>query len=103
MIWPSIGVTALGLYVEKLAGFLLPARLLEREGPRRTAALLPIALLTAIVAVQVVASGHTVQLDARAPGFAVAAVLLIRRANFLVMVIAASATTALVRHLGWMA
>jgi len=102
-MWPAIGTTALGLYLEKLAGFLLPPQALERDAPRRIAALLPIALLAAIVAAQVLASGRTVQLDARVPGFAVAVLLLIRRANFLVMVVSASATTALVRYLGWMA
>lgn len=102
-MWPAIGVTALGLYLEKLAGFLLPARALERDSVRRVAALLPIALLASIVAVQVVASGRAVQLDARLPGIVVAFVLLARRTNFLLMVLAASATTALVRYLGWMA
>lgn len=102
-MWPAIGVTALGLYLEKLAGYLLPARALERDSVRRVAALLPIALLASIVAVQVVASGRAVQLDARLPGIVVAVVLLARRTNFLLMVLAASATTALVRYLGWMA
>ena len=102
-MWPAIGVTALGLYLEKLAGYLLPARALERDSVRRIAALLPIALLASIVAVQVVASGRAVQLDARLPGIVVAVVLLARRTNFLLMVLAASATTALVRYLGWMA
>lgn len=103
MIWPSIGITAAGLYLEKLAGYLLPAHLLERAGVRRVAAVLPVALLASIVAVQVVATGHEVHLDARVPGMAVAILLLARRTNFLIMVIAASATTALVRQLGWMA
>lgn len=102
-MWPAIGVTAVGLYLEKLSGYLLPARVLDGPAARRIAALLPIALLTSIVAAQVLASGRSVHLDARVPGMAVAIVLLMRRTNFLVMVLAASATTALVRYLGWMA
>jgi len=101
-MWSTIGVTAVGLYLEKFAGYLVTARVLERKGTQRVAALLPVALLASIVAVQVVASGRSVQLDARLPGIVVAVVLLARRTNFLIMVLAASTTTALVRHLGWM-
>lgn len=102
-MWGAIGAASIGLHVEKLAGYLLPARLLDRDGVRRVSSLLPLALLAAIVAVQTVASGRSVQVDARLPGIAVAIVLLARRTNFLLMVLGASATTALVRHLGWMA
>ena len=101
-MWGPLGATALGLYLEKLAGYLLPASVLEQASVRRIAALLPIALLAAIVAVQTVGSGRGVALDARIPGLAVAVVLLSRRANFLVTVVGAAATTAIVRHLGWM-
>lgn len=101
-MWPAIGATAAGLYLEKLAGYLLPARVLDGATARRIATLLPIALLTAIIAVQVVASGRSIAVDARVPGIAVAVVLLARRTNFLLMVIAASATTAVVRAVGWM-
>ena len=102
-MWGSLGATALGLYLEKLAGYLLPAPMLEQATVRRVAALLPIALLAAIVAVQTLGRGHGVALDARLPGLGVALLLLSRRANFLVTVLSAAATTALVRHLGWMA
>lgn len=102
-MWPAIAVTAVGLYLEKLAGYLLPARMLEGETSRRVATMLPIALLSAIVVVQGLTGSGAVQLDARVPGLLVAIVLLVRRANFLVMVLAATATTALVRQLGWMA
>ena len=102
-MWPPVLISSVLCYLEKLAGYLLPQRVLDRRSVHHVAALLPVALLTGIVTVQAVGSGQTLVLDARVPGLAVAFVLMARRTNFLVMVVAASATTALVRHVGLMA
>ncbi|CAM5231258.1 AzlD domain-containing protein [Streptomyces hirsutus] len=99
-IWIAIGVTALGCYAVKLAGLLVPAGALERPLVRRLAALLPVALLAALTAQQTFADGRTLVLDARAVGLAAAAVALMLRAPFLVVVGAAVAVTAGVRALG---
>ncbi|MGY0070107.1 AzlD domain-containing protein [Streptomyces sp. QTS137] len=99
-IWIAIGVTALGCYAVKLAGLLVPAGALERPLVRRLAALLPVALLAALTAQQTFADGRTPVLDARAVGLAAAAVALVLRAPFLVVVGAAVAVTAGVRALG---
>jgi len=101
-MWPPILLASLGCYVEKFAGFLLPQRVLDQRIVHHVAALLPVALLAGIVAVQALTSGHDLSLDARVPGMAVAIALMARRTNFLVMVVSASATTALVRALGLM-
>lgn len=103
MMWPSVLVASLLCYVEKLAGYLLPERVLDRRAVHHIAALLPIALLAGIVTVQAITSKHSIVFDARVPGMAVAFVLMARRTNFLVMVVCAAAMTALVRHLGLMA
>jgi hypothetical protein len=65
--------------------------------------LIPVALLAALVAVQVFADGTSLTIDARAAGLAAAVVALILRAPFLVVVIVAAATAALVRVVfpGW--
>lgn len=101
-MWPSVLVASFGCYFEKLAGYLLPERVLDRRIVHHVAALLPVSLLTGIVAVQAVTTKHAIVLDARVPGMAVAVLLMARRTNFLVMVVSAAATTALVRHLAWM-
>jgi hypothetical protein len=67
---------------------------------RRTLELVALPLLAALILVQTVGSGHRIVLDARAPAVGVAAVLAWRRAPFLVVVLAAAATAALVRLLG---
>ncbi|MFF3943086.1 AzlD domain-containing protein [Streptomyces phaeofaciens] len=99
-IWIAIGATALGCYAVKLAGLLVPAGALERPLVRRLSALLPVALLAALTAQQTFADGHTPVLDARAAGLAAAAVALVLRAPFLLVVAAAVVVTAGVRALG---
>ncbi|MFF8909834.1 AzlD domain-containing protein [Streptomyces olivaceoviridis] len=98
--WIAIGVTALGCYAVKLAGLLVPARAVERPYVRRLAALLPVALLAALTAQQTFADGHAPALDARAAGLGAAAVALVLRAPFLLVVAAAVVVTAGVRALG---
>ncbi|MFD5537007.1 AzlD domain-containing protein [Streptomyces sp. NPDC127079] len=92
--WIAIAATAVGCYAVKLAGLLVPAGALERPVVRRLAALLPVALLAALTAQQTFAHGHTLVLDARAAGVGAAAVALLLRAPFLVVVGVAVAVTA---------
>ncbi|MEU7470841.1 AzlD domain-containing protein [Streptomyces sp. NPDC044984] len=99
-IWIAIGVTAVGCYAVKLAGLLVPAGVLERPLVRRLAALLPVALLAALTAQQTFSDGRALAFDARAAGVAAAAVALVLRAPFLVVVGAAVVVTAGVRALG---
>ncbi|MET7384135.1 AzlD domain-containing protein [Streptomyces sp. NPDC005385] len=96
-IWIAIGATAVGCYVVKLVGLLIPAGVLERPLVQRLAALLPVALLAALTAQQTFADGRVLVLDAKAAGLAAAAVALILRAPFLLVVAAAVVVTAGVR------
>nr|BFD82301.1 AzlD domain-containing protein [Streptomyces sp. Xyl84] len=98
--WTAVVVTALGCYAVKLAGLLVPAGALERPLVRRLAALLPVALLAALTAQQTFSDGRVLVLDARAAGLAAAAVALVLRAPFLVIVAAAVVVTAGVRAMG---
>jgi uncharacterized membrane protein len=101
-MWASILIASFGTYVEKLLGYLLPQGILERESVRRMTGLLPVSLLAALVAVQTFASDQKFLIDARVLGLGVAVVALLLRAPFLVVIIAAAASTALIRWLGWM-
>lgn len=100
--WPVLAACA-GAYLLKLAGHLVPARWLEGARVRRITSLLPVALLAALVVVQTAVAGQRLVLDARAAGLAVAAVALLLRAPFVVVVVLAAVTAALLRHLGWAA
>ncbi|MEU3499624.1 AzlD domain-containing protein [Streptomyces hundungensis] len=99
-VWIAIAATALGCYLVKLLGLLVPAGALERPLVKRLSALLPVALLAALTAQQTFSTDHQVLLDARGAGLAAAALALAVRAPFLVIVGAAVLVTAGVRALG---
>ncbi len=96
-LWLAVLVTAAGCYGLKLLGLLAPARLLEHPLAARVSALLPVALLAALAAVQTFASGTQLVLDARVAGVGAAVLAILLRAPFLVVVAVAAATAALVR------
>lgn len=87
----AYGLKALGLVV--IGARTLPVRL------ERCLVLVPAALLAALIARDTFSSGQELVLDARAAGVAVAAVAAWRHAPFVVVVVLASATTALLRQL----
>jgi branched-subunit amino acid transport protein len=96
-MWPAVLVACGGCYILKLAGMSLPERVLADIRVRRIGALLPVALLSALVATQTFTTGQELTLDARAAGLAVAAAAVLLRAPFLVVVVGAAGATALVR------
>ncbi len=75
----------------------MPSKVLERPVVARIADLMPVALLAALVAVQVFADGPRLMLDARAAGLAFAVVALLLRAPFLLVVFGSALTAALLR------
>lgn len=98
-IWIAIGVAAAVNFAFKAAG---PVALAGRTLPRRferLLAVLPAALLTALVITQTFAREEALVLDARAAGLAAAGVALALRADMLVVLLAATATTAGLRAL----
>jgi branched-subunit amino acid transport protein len=66
---------------------------------RRVVDFVPAALLSALVAVQALTSGHHLVIDGRLVGLAVAAVALAFRAPFIVVLLLAGAAGALVHVL----
>jgi hypothetical protein len=96
-MWVAIAVTAVGCYLLKLAGLSVPPRVLERPLVERIADLLPVALLSALIAVQVLGSGTHLVLDARLVGLGAAVVALLLRAPFIVVVLVAAVAAAAVR------
>jgi branched-subunit amino acid transport protein len=95
--WLAIVVAGVGCWALKAAGLSVPPRVLERPLVERVADLIPVALLSALIAVQVFTTGHRLTVDARALGLGVAVVLLLLRAPFLVVVFGAALAAALVR------
>jgi len=96
-VWQIILVASIAVLALKLLGYLVPPSIIEKPTPARVAILLTVALLSALVAVQTLAVGQSIQLDARVPALLVAAVLFALRVPFIVVIIAAAATAALIR------
>jgi len=96
-VWQIILVASIAVLALKLLGYLVPPSIIEKPTPARVANLLTVALLSALVAVQTLAVGQSIQLDARVPALLVAAVLFALRVPFIVVIIAAAATAALIR------
>jgi hypothetical protein len=98
--WTGVLLACLAAFAIKLAGHLAPPRLLERPAVMRAAGLLTAGLLAALVAVQTVTTGGHLQVDARLPALAVATLALWWRAPFIVVVVLAAVTAAVLRALG---
>jgi len=96
-VWLAVIGAGIGCYLLKLAGLAIPARFVEHPIVERIADFIPVALLAALVAVQVFASGQSLVLDARLAGLVAAFVLLLLRAPFLVVVFGAALVAALLR------
>ena len=99
MIWAGLLVASAACYALKLAGLSLPSRWLQDPRIQRTVPLLPVALLAALVATQTFSLGHHLVLDVRAAAIGVAVIAVLLRAPFLVVIVAAAATAALLRLL----
>jgi branched-subunit amino acid transport protein len=95
--WPALIALTVGSYALKALGLVL---LGDRSLPTRAEEmldLLPAALFGALVVVSTFGDGRSLVLDPRVAGLAAAVVAVWRRAGFLVVVLVAAATTALVR------
>jgi len=99
-LWVAVVGAGIGCYLLKLAGLSVPPRVLRQPVVARVADLIPVALLSALVAVQVVAdSDQRLVLDARAAALGAAVVMLLLRAPFLVVVFGSALVAALLRLL----
>lgn len=98
----TIGTSVLA-YAIKFSGTTIPAKVLESPLVRRINALLPVAMLSALVAVQafVISSenNRTIGIDHRAAGLLVAAIALRVKAGFPVVVGSAALVSALIVRL----
>jgi branched-subunit amino acid transport protein len=98
-MWTAVLLGAAGCYLFKLAGLSIPDRVLAGERIRQLAALLPVALLTALIVIQTFTSGPRLVLDPRAAGLLAAGVAVLLRAPFLLVVAVGAATAAVLRAL----
>jgi branched-subunit amino acid transport protein len=97
-LWTAIIVAAVGCYLLKLAGVSLPESILNHAKVQRVAQLLPIAMLSALVVVELFGGGGRYSLDWRTlAGVAAGVIALLLRRGFLVVFLIAISVTALLR------
>jgi len=96
-VWHVVLIASTLSLALKLSGYFVPTGVLEKPVVSRTANLMTVGLLAALVATQVFASGQTIVVDARLPAIIIAAVLFALRVPFVVVVIAAAAIAAAAR------
>jgi branched-subunit amino acid transport protein len=98
-LWIGIIATSVIAFLLKYLGHSVPERWLSHPRVLKINSMIPIALLSALVAVQTFTNEKTLVIDQRLAGLAVAVIALILRAPFAVVVISAAATSAALYHL----
>lgn len=99
-LWLAVIGTSIAAYVLKILGYSVPRRYLSHPRILKINTLIPIALLSALVAVQSFTRDSQIVGDQRLAGVGVAVLALILRAPFPLVVISAAATSAALFHIG---
>ena len=97
MSWTALLALAAAAYGLKALGPVFAGRRELGGELRRVLDIVAVPLLAALIFVQTLDGGQRIVLDARVPALGVAAILVWRRAPFLVVVLAAAGTAALLR------
>lgn len=99
LTWSVVALLAVGVYGQRMVGATAidTERLSERW--QRVLTALPLAIIAAVIALQTVTAERTLTVDARLVGVAVAGFCAWRRLPLLVTVLAAAASTAVIRAL----
>lgn len=98
--WIAVIGTSVLAFVLKYLGHSVPKRWLSNPRILKINSLIPIALLSALVAVQSFTKDSRLIADQRMAGVGVAVVALILRAPFPVVVLSAAGTSAALFHIG---
>lgn len=100
MSWWFIVVLAAGCYAFKVVGLVVIG---DRTLPAvvvRCLALIPAAMISALIVLNTFSDGHDLTVDARAVGVATAIVAAWRRLPFIAVIVIGAGVTALVRAVG---
>ncbi|CAB4927821.1 unannotated protein [freshwater metagenome] len=95
-LWIGVIGTSLIAYALKFAGHSVPEKFLSHPLIKRINLLIPIALLSALVAVQSVTTKSAIVIDHRLAGLGAAILALIFKASFPIVVLSAAITSAAV-------
>ena len=97
--WVSLIGGSVVVFALRYAGHLVPEKYLAHPRVMRINSLIPVALMSALVAIETFTKQGALVLDQRVAGFAVAVVALLLKAPFAVVVVSAAAASAAVFRL----
>lgn len=100
MSWALVIALAVGAYGFKVMGLVVLGGRTLPTVLERCLALIPAAVITALVVKDTLTLGQDVVIDARAAGIAAAAIAAWRKAPLIVVIVLGAVVTALVRKLG---
>ena len=98
-MWIGVIGTSAIAFLLKFIGHSVPEKYLTNPRMLRINTLIPIVLLSALVAVQTIADKSKLVIDQRLAGVTVALLALLLKAPYFVVVISAALTSALIYHL----
>lgn len=84
-------------FATKFLGYAIPARYLQNPRMAHIAACMTVALLASLTVMNTLADGQALALDARLAALAVAAIALLLRAPFLLVVVLGAVVSAVLR------
>ncbi len=99
-MWIAVIGTSVIAFGLKYFGHSIPEKFLSNPRVLRINTVIPIALLSALVAVQTFSEKSALVIDQRVAGVAVAVIALALKAPFPVVVLGSAAASALMYHLG---
>lgn len=100
MTWTLVLSLAVGAYACKVIGLVIIGDRVLPPPVQRCLALIPAALISALVVKDTVSVGQELVIDARLAGVAAAAIATWRRAPLVLVIVLGAAVTAAVRALG---
>ena len=100
-LWGWLLLGGVLAFATKLAGYLVPARWLQKPPVAAAAGRLTIGLLAALTVMNTFAHGQQLAFDARVGALLVAALALWARLPFLLVVVLGATAAAVLRWAGW--
>jgi branched-subunit amino acid transport protein len=98
IFWMSLIGTSIVVFILRYTGHLIPEKYLTNPRMLKINTLIPVALLSALVAVQTFTKDSALVIDQRLAGLGVAIVALMFKAPFPVVVLGAAVTSAALFH-----
>lgn len=96
--WIALIGTSLTIFTLRYLGHSVPEKYLTNARMLRINTLIPVVLLSALVAVQTFGDKSKIVIDQRAAGVVVAMIALMAKAPYFIVVISAALTSALLYH-----